>query len=85
MYAHRIAYELAYENPDILKVCHTCDNPHAAIRVSLWLGTDLDNNRDREAKNRGNQPSGENHPRCKLSDMQVAEITRKMAHGRFKS
>lgn len=47
--AHRVAHERAHgPTPHGLCVLHHCDNPR-----HLFLGTRLDNNRDRAAKRRG--------------------------------
>lgn len=79
--AHRISYELAYSEPAELDVLHTCDNPRCVNPRHLWLGTQRDNNLDRDRKNRGVHLRGERHGNCKLSDAQVAEIRRIYATG----
>ena len=53
--AHRFAYEVSSGvSPGKLHVCHTCDNPKCCNPAHLFLGTPLDNMRDKIAKNRGN-------------------------------
>lgn len=53
MYTHRISWELANGAVrDGLHVLHSCDNP-PCVRVShLFLGTQVDNNDDRQRKGR---------------------------------
>jgi len=72
---HRMAYEF-YRGPipEGLFVCHKCDNPKCFNPAHLFVGTALDNNRDREAKGRGADRHGEKHPSFKLTDAQVAEV-----------
>lgn len=80
--AHRIAYLLAFGAfPIELDVCHHCDNPACVNPNHLFLGTDIDNVRDREMKGRNAPPRGEKHGRCKLSDVQVADIRQRHAEG----
>jgi hypothetical protein len=57
--AHRLSW-IAH-NGDIpagLHVLHKCDTPLCVNPAHLFIGTPLDNAGDREAKGRGNQPSG---------------------------
>lgn len=50
---HRLAYEAAYGPiPDDMSVLHRCDNPGCCTPEHLFLGTHLDNMRDKMAKGR---------------------------------
>lgn len=83
--AHRWTYEQAYGPiPEGMLVCHKCDNPPCVNPAHLFLGTDLDNNRDRAAKGRSsrtNSPVGENSWRAKLTTQEVMEIRARYAAG----
>jgi hypothetical protein len=76
--AHRVSYT-AYvgEIPFGVLVLHKCDNPLCINPEHLFLGTDLDNNRDMISKGRANYPSGEDSGNCVLTKKQVRYI-RKM-------
>jgi len=72
-YAHRIAYMLSNErDPAELDVLHSCDNPACCNPLHLSLGTQTDNNADRDAK--GRQARGERCGHLKLTDVQVASM-----------
>jgi hypothetical protein len=54
VYAHRVAYFLAYGEYRIgLKVCHRCDNPPCCRPDHLFVGTQKENLQDMLAKGRG--------------------------------
>jgi len=78
---HRLAWEYANGPiPDGLMVLHRCYNPPCCNPAHLFLGTALDNNRDREAKGRGVNVrpfgSGAANPQARLTEAQVREIRR---------
>lgn len=51
--AHRVSWALTYGPvPDGLDVLHKCDNPPCVNPEHLFLGTQRDNNLDRDAKGR---------------------------------
>lgn len=73
--AHRIAYQLTYGTiPDGMCVCHRCDNPACCNPSHLFLGTDGDNARDRNAKGRAANVHGEQHGRSKFTVEDVKRI-----------
>ena len=73
--AHRLSWTIY--NGDIpggMCVLHRCDNGLCVNPRHLFLGTQLDNARDRSAKGRNNHPMGEAHPMAKISEAQVRAI-----------
>lgn len=73
--AHRVAYELANGSiPDGKNVLHSCDVPPCCNPAHLWIGTPLDNARDRDMKGRKNPLQGERHGSAILTRKQVLEI-----------
>lgn len=77
LYAHRIAWELAYGPiPAGLKVLHKCDNPICANPEHLFIGTQGDNVRDCIQKGRRNA-----FGRQKLHESDVLDIRARAARG----
>lgn len=73
--AHRFSWELAHGPiPDGLCVLHKCDNPPCTNPGHLFLGTQLDNARDRDRKGRLNSRVGERNPKAKLTETEVLAI-----------
>lgn len=70
--------------PDGLFVCHNCpggDNRLCVNPAHLWLGSNLANLADRDAK--GRQPIGTRNGRAKLTENDVREIRRLADAGVF--
>ena len=75
--AHRVSYEIHVgQIPDGMGMLHSCDNPACVNPRHLRPGTQVDNVRDMEARQRGN-----NYGKRKLSTAQVTEIRRLIAAG----
>src|SRR5580704_14080817 len=75
--AHRIAWALSHGSlADDVCVLHRCDNPPCCNPAHLFLGSQIDNMLDRDAK--GKAPIGERNGRAILNAKSVFEI-RKLA------
>lgn len=87
VYSHRLSYVLHHPlTIDLLEhreicVCHRCDNPKCVNPAHLFLGTVVDNMRDRDEKGRGNQAKGEKHGGAILTENDVREIRSRYANG----
>ena len=77
--AHRFMYRLATGVDPGEAVMHECDNPPCCNPLHLTAGTRLENNR--QAWDRGLHPHGENDPKARLSNKQVADIRRRAQTG----
>lgn len=80
VYAHRVSYELnCGPIPADRQICHHCDN-HLCVRPDhLFLGTQRENNLDRDLKDRVRH--GEKHAFAKLTEADVVTIRETYAAG----
>jgi len=82
--AHRAAWSEAYQReiPPGMVICHKCDVRRCCNPAHLFLGTQLENIADRNAKGRQARgaalaavlPRGQDHPTAKLSLEEAREI-----------
>lgn len=71
----RLTYERAFgEIPAGLDVLHKCDRKDCINPHHLYLGTDIDNTRDRMERGQQFIPRGESHGNARLTNEQVLEI-----------
>ena len=61
-------------------ILHTCDNPGCCNPNHLFIGSDGDNNRDKEIKRRGQHPTGEANGLAKLTTENVIHIYQSADH-----
>lgn len=82
----RIAWVLTYGPiPPGICVCHSCDTPLCCRPDHLFLGTNLDNMRDRKEKGRNTLMQGVNNAGHKLTESQVYAIRYLHASRKFKN
>lgn len=60
--------------PAGMLICHHCDTPGCVNPDHLFLGTALDNNRDRQRKGRGGDLRGTKNGSAKLTPQRVAHL-----------
>ena len=63
---------------DGLKILHACDNASCVRSSHLFIGTQLDNMKDKKEKNR--QAKKESHGMVKLTEVQAIEIRDRLRH-----
>jgi len=81
---HRISYVIAHGDiPNGMCVCHSCDNPSCVNPAHLWVGTQAQNVVDRKLKGRNGASRGESSPKAILTEVDVIEIRRRAAAGRW--
>lgn len=83
-YAHRFAWqEVNGPIPEGMHICHKCDNPRCCNPDHLFLGTHLDNIRDRQSKGRTRTGTlrGEDHPSAKFTAEEIRSIRARAAAG----
>jgi hypothetical protein len=77
--AHRVSYQYHKgEIPESMFICHACDNKLCVNPKHLFIGTPLDNMRDKIQKGRSNYALGSNTGSPKLTETQVKEIKLKL-------
>lgn len=86
VHAHRVAWEIANGPiPPGMWVLHRCDRPRCVNVEHLWLGSNADNVRDRDAKGRGAAIKGEKQSLAKLTEADVLKIRSGHFDGWFQS
>lgn len=80
--AHCLSFETFNGDRKGLGVLHRCDNPRCVNPEHLFLGTQADNNADRDSKQR--QATGPKIHTTKLNANQVLEIRAQFANGAAK-
>lgn len=81
-FAHRVSYVLYRgEIPEGKHILHTCDNPFCVNPDHLFIGTPLDNMRDKMKKGRHVAWKSKDCNLTKLTEADVLEIRRLSASG----
>lgn len=79
--AHRASYSIFVGPiPEGTDVLHHCDNPPCILPRHLFLGTQADNNADRDAKGRNIVLHGSRIGTSKLNEKTVGKIKRRLGY-----
>lgn len=81
MAAHRASWALHHRVFPEVNVLHRCDNPACVNPEHLFLGSHLDNMRDKARKGRQFRPRGELNGQAKLSNAEVIRMRALHADG----
>ena len=92
-YAHRVIFWL--KNPTQIELSapkvdrdtsgfllHKCDNPICCNPAHLFVGSQLDNIRDRDSKNRHADFRGDKNPNSKFTKEQISQMKQEYANGK---
>lgn len=75
--AHRYSYQIfCGVIPDGLQVCHSCDTPACVNPFHLFIGSRMDNVRDRQSKGRNRSVVGSANPNAKINETIARDILR---------
>lgn len=80
-YAHRISYMLFKGDLNGLDILHSCDNPKCVNPSHLRLGTQAENNKDRDEKGRHKALSGLEHGSSIFNKQQIDDIRKMRSEG----
>jgi hypothetical protein len=81
---HRVAWEFTHGPiPQGMHVLHRCDVRNCVNPAHLFLGTNADNMRDKVMKDRVQRLKGAANGRAKLLELEVKNIRRMYASGRY--
>lgn len=84
-HAHRLSYMIHHEIiQDGLVVRHKCDNRICVNPKHLEIGTHHDNAIDREERHEDYHLRGEEHPKAKLTQIQINDIRSRYKRGNGK-
>jgi len=79
---HRQVWKEAHgEIPAGMVICHKCDNPACYRLDHLFIGTQVDNIKDMDFKNRRRTLIGSQHTHAKLTESVVVQIKNKLRNG----